>query len=106
VAKEVIDPRREFTVVTSLNNRDYKLHSKYSHTHRYVASLLNCFVVVVVVVLLLLLLLLFNVPWCLACTYVCVRVSDPLELELQTVVSCPVSAGNRTQVLCKIKQCS
>ena len=29
-----------------------------------------------------------------ACIYVCVRMLDPLELELQTVVSCPVGAGN------------
>ena len=28
--------------------------------------------------------------------YVCVRVPDSLELELQTVVSCHVGAGNRT----------
>ena len=26
--------------------------------------------------------------------YVCVRVLDPLEVELQTVVSCHVDAGN------------
>jgi hypothetical protein len=30
----------------------------------------------------------------LACMYVCVRMLDPLELELQTVVSCHVGAGN------------
>ena len=30
----------------------------------------------------------------------------PLELELQTVVSCHVSAGNGTQVLCKSNQYS
>ena len=29
-----------------------------------------------------------------ACMYICVRVLDPLELELQTVVSCHVVAGN------------
>lgn len=29
------------------------------------------------------------------------RVSDPLELELLTVVSCPVDAGNETVVLWK-----
>jgi hypothetical protein len=28
--------------------------------------------------------------------YACVMVLDPLELELQTVVSCHVNAGNRT----------
>ena len=39
-------------------------------------------------------LLLFYVHWCLACMYVCVRVLDPLVLELQTVVSCHVDAGN------------
>ena len=26
--------------------------------------------------------------------YVCVRVLDPLELELQMAVSCPVGVGN------------
>ena len=29
-------------------------------------------------------LFLFYVYWCLACMYVCTRVSDPLELELQS----------------------
>lgn len=29
------------------------------------------------------------------------KVVDPMELELQAVVSCPVYTGNRTQVLCK-----
>lgn len=29
-----------------------------------------------------------------ACIHVCVKVSDPLDLELQTVVSCHVSDGN------------
>jgi hypothetical protein len=28
--------------------------------------------------------------------FVCVRVSDPLELELQTVASCHMDAGNWT----------
>jgi hypothetical protein len=32
--------------------------------------------------------------WFLAYKYVCVRESDPLKLELQTVMSCPVGAGN------------
>ena len=40
------------------------------------------------------LLLCVLVCWCLS---VCVRVSDPLELELQTVVSCHMGAGNWTQ---------
>ena len=34
-----------------------------------------------------------------ACMYACVRVPDPLELELQTVVSYHVDAGNQTWVL-------
>jgi hypothetical protein len=34
--------------------------------------------------------------------YVCVRASDPLELELQTAVSCHVGAGNRTRLFWKI----
>jgi len=39
-------------------------------------------------------LFLFYAHWCSARLYVCVRVSDPLELELQTVVSYHVGAGN------------
>ncbi|CAO2579474.1 hypothetical protein LEMLEM_LOCUS1012 [Lemmus lemmus] len=35
-----------------------------------------------------------------------VKVSDPLKLDLQTVVSCHVGAGNRTWVLWKSCQCS
>ena len=34
--------------------------------------------------------LLLCINWCSACRYVCVRVSDPQELELQTIVG----AGN------------
>jgi hypothetical protein len=34
------------------------------------------------------------ISWCFACMYVCMRVSDPLELESQTGVSCHVGAGN------------
>jgi hypothetical protein len=34
------------------------------------------------------------------------RASDLLELELQTVVRHHTGAGNRTQVLCKSRQCS
>ena len=34
------------------------------------------------------------------------RASDPIELALQMVVSVHVGAWNRTQVLCKISQCS
>ena len=37
---------------------------------------------------------------------VCVRVLDSLGLELQTVVSCHVGAGNGIQVLWKNIQCS
>jgi hypothetical protein len=36
----------------------------------------------------------FYVHWCFPCANVCVRVSDLLELELQTVVSHHVVAGN------------
>jgi hypothetical protein len=36
----------------------------------------------------------FMYIWCFACMYVCVKVPDSLELELQTVVSCHVLAGN------------
>lgn len=35
-------------------------------------------------------LFLFYVHLCFACMYVCVGVSDPMQLELQTVVSCRV----------------
>lgn len=37
---------------------------------------------------------LFYVHWCFVCMYVCVRVPDPLELELETVLSSSVGAGN------------
>lgn len=37
---------------------------------------------------------LFYAHWCFAGRYVCVRVSDPRELELQAVVSWHVGAGN------------
>ena len=33
------------------------------------------------------------------CMYICVRMLDPLELELQTGVSCHVGAGNWTWIL-------
>ena len=50
--------------------------------------------------------ILFHACWCFACMYVCVRVLDPLELELQTGVSCLVGAGNWTQVIWKGSECS
>jgi hypothetical protein len=31
---------------------------------------------------------------CFACIYVCVKVLGPLELDLQTLVSCHVGSGN------------
>lgn len=34
------------------------------------------------------------------------RVSDPLRLELQMVVSCHMDSGNWAWVLCKSSQCS
>lgn len=37
---------------------------------------------------------------------VCLSVSDPLKLELQTVLSCHMDAENRTRVLWKNNQCS
>lgn len=37
--------------------------------------------------------ILFYVAWCFVCMYVSVKMSDPLELELQTVVICHVDAG-------------
>ena len=40
------------------------------------------------------------------CMHVHVRVSGPLELELQTVVNCYVGAENCTQVLWNDSQCS
>ena len=39
-------------------------------------------------------LFLFYVHWCLTCMCVCVSVSDPLKLELQTVVNYHVAAGD------------
>ena len=43
---------------------------------------------------LLFILILFYIHWCFTYMYVYVRVLDPLELELQTFVSCHVCAGN------------
>lgn len=39
-------------------------------------------------------LFLFYVHWYFDYMYVCMRVLDPLELELHTVVSCRVGVGN------------
>ena len=43
-------------------------------------------------------------------TYVCVcvyvRVLDPLELDLQIVVSCHMGAGNESRILWQSSQCS
>jgi hypothetical protein len=39
-------------------------------------------------------LFIFYMQWCFVCMYVYVRALDPLELELQTFVSCHVVAGN------------
>lgn len=41
-----------------------------------------------------------------ACLNACVRVSDPRELQLHTIVSCHVVSGNWTQVLWKSSHCS
>jgi hypothetical protein len=38
--------------------------------------------------------------------YVCVTLLDPLEMELQNVMSCHMDTGNWTWVLWKINQCS
>ena len=43
--------------------------------------------------------------WYFACN-VCVRVSDPLEPELQTAVNCQAGSWNWTQVLLKTRYCS
>lgn len=37
---------------------------------------------------------LFHMQWCFAHMSVCVSMSDPLKLDLQSVVSCQVCAGN------------
>lgn len=39
-------------------------------------------------------LFLLYVHLCLACMYVCARVLDTLEVELQIVVNCHVAVGN------------
>jgi hypothetical protein len=46
------------------------------------------------------------VRWCFACMNICVKRSDWLKLELQTVVSCHLGARNWTLVLWKSSQCS
>lgn len=48
----------------------------------------------------------FIIHWCFTCMYVCVRVSDPLKLKLQTVMSRYAGAGNGTPELWKSSQCS
>lgn len=70
----------------------------HTHTHKWVST-----------ANILMIYFLFYVHWYFVCMYVCVRVSNPLELELQTLVSCHV--GNRncrgwTQILWKSRQCS
>lgn len=42
-----------------------------------------------------------HVHWCFACIYISVRVLDPLELELWTIVSCHVETGIEPQVFWK-----
>jgi hypothetical protein len=49
---------------------------------------------VITVFLYISLIIAFYVHWCFACVYVCVRVSGPLELELQTVANHHVGDGN------------
>jgi hypothetical protein len=49
-------------------------------------------------------LILFYVHWYFASMYICVRVLEYLELELQPVGNCHVSAGNWTWVLQKSSQ--
>jgi hypothetical protein len=51
-------------------------------------------------------LLLFYARRCFVCMFICVSVLDPVELELQTVMSCHVGAENWTQDLWKINQWS
>jgi hypothetical protein len=48
----------------------------------------------------------WHVQWYFADMNVCVRMMNPLERELQTVVSCHVNAGNWTWVLWKRSQSS
>jgi hypothetical protein len=49
-------------------------------------------------------LFLFHVHRCFACVYVCMRVSDALELQLYIAVIHSVAGGNWTQVLWKSSQ--
>lgn len=44
-------------------------------------------------------LFLFHMHWCFSYTSIYMRVYEPLGLELDTAVSCHVSAGNRALVL-------
>lgn len=43
---------------------------------------------------------------CFICIYICIPPKDSMGLQLQTVVSYYVAAGNRTQDLCKSSQSS
>lgn len=46
-----------------------------------------------------------SIDWYFSYMYVLVRVLDPLELDLQTIMSCYVGAGNWILVLWKSSQC-
>ena len=37
---------------------------------------------------------LFYMRWCFAFMYVCLKVLDPLEMDIQIVVSCHMGTGN------------
>jgi hypothetical protein len=67
----------------------------YTHIHIYIHTYINMYIYVCI-------LFLSYVHWCFAY----VRVLETLELELKTVVSCHMGAGNRTQILWKSNQCS
>jgi hypothetical protein len=61
-------------------------HHAYTHKQNNISSIYNLF--------------LFYILWCLACTDVCLRVSEAMELELQRAVRCHLGAGKWTQVQC------
>jgi len=61
---------------------------------------------VIIVVVVVVFIINFYVYLCAVWMYICVKVLDPLELEVETVVSHYVVAGNWTQKLWKNSQCS
>lgn len=64
------------------------------HNRIYFKIMVFCLFVLLKKTLVMIYLFLSYMYWCFVCMYFCLRISDPLELELQTVLNCHVVAGN------------